>query len=125
MRTAGAKMPVVSTKTPTKKVAIAKTMHIPASVPAAAISENLGNLKKSAWVVQMGSFRNKGNALRLTNALRAKGYKAFTFETKSNGQTRVYVGPEFKQASASILVNRIKNEINLHGVIVAYNPLEL
>jgi DedD protein len=125
IRTASVKTPANPSKTITKKTTVATAMHIPASVPAADMSENLSNLKKTAWVVQMGSFRNKGNAIRLTNALRAKGYKAFTYETKSNGQTRVYVGPEFKQASASVLVNRIQEEIDMQGVIVAYNPLEL
>jgi cell division septation protein DedD len=110
-----------------KQVAVAKTKkpQIPAAIPANNMSENLSNLKKTAWVVQMGSFKSKDNAVHLTNRLRAKGYKAFTYETKSNGQTRVYVGPEFKQATATILVYRIQKEIDMQGVIVSYNPLAL
>lgn len=86
---------------------------------------DLDNLKKTAWVVQVGSFKNTENAKRLTNALREKGFKAFTYETKSNGQTRVYVGPAFKQATASDLAHQIEQTINMHGVIVNYQPLEL
>jgi DedD protein len=116
-------------KSPVKRLAVAKaktkTLKIPAAIPASNMSENLSNLKKTAWVVQMGSFKSKDNAIHLTNRLRAKGYKAFTYETKSNGQTRVYVGPEFKQATAAVLVNRIQHEIDMQGVIVSYNPLAL
>ncbi len=86
---------------------------------------DLAMLKKIAWVVQMGSFRDKNNAKRLTDSLRAKGYKAFTYETKSNGQTRVYVGPEGQQASASTLASKIEQEINMRGIVVSYKPLEL
>jgi DedD protein len=86
---------------------------------------DLNQLKKIAWVVQMGSFKSKLNAERLTNSLRAKGYKAFTFETKSNGQTRVYIGPEFKQVSAVMVASRIQSDMKMHGIVVSYKPLEL
>jgi DedD protein len=76
-------------------------------------------------VIQLGSFKDKNNAERLTNSLRAKGYKAFTFETKSNGQTRVYVGPEVKQVAASTLASKIAQEMSLQGIVLAYKPLEL
>jgi DedD protein len=82
-------------------------------------------LKKSAWVVQLGSFKSKLNAERLTNALRAKGYKAFTFETKRNGQTRVYIGPEFKQSSATTIASRVQSDMKMHGIVLTYKPLEL
>lgn len=86
---------------------------------------DLSKMKKSAWVVQMGSFRDKTNAMRLTNSLRAKGYKAFTVETKSNGQTRVYVGPELKRGNAKTLATKINGDVNLQGIIVPYQPLAL
>lgn len=86
-------------------------------------------LKKSAWVVQLGSFADKNNARRLADKLRAAGYKAFMKEVKAeNGstkQTRVYIGPEFKQASAMKLSKKIEQQMNLRGFIVLYKPLEL
>lgn len=85
--------------------------------------QELNNLKNAAWVVQMGSFKNKINAIRLTNRLRAQGYKAFTRETKSS--MRVYVGPEVKQASAASLANKIEQQLNMHGIVVSFKPLEL
>lgn len=84
---------------------------------------SLAQLKQTSWVVQMGSFHNKANAKRLANTLRAKGFKAFTRQIKAS--TRVYVGPEFKQASAASLANKIEQTINMHGIVVTYHPLEL
>ena len=75
---------VVAAKTVTKtvKTTVVKTVANNTPAPDAA---QLAEMKKGAWIVQLGSFKNRINAERLTNSLRAKGYKAFTIETKSNG----------------------------------------
>ena len=86
---------------------------------------DVSKLKKTAWVIQMGSFKDKSNANRLANSLRAKGYKAFTYETKRNGQTRVYVGPEGKQMAAASLASKIQEDTNMRGLILTFKPLEL
>ena len=96
-----------------------------AKSPLKTLHDDLTQLKKTAWVVQMGSFKNHDNATRLTNALRAKGYKAFTYETKTNGQVRVYVGPEFKPVAANQLISKIEHDTHMRGVLVSYKPLEL
>ena len=80
-------------------------------------------LKKTAWAVQMGSFKDKNNAHRLANRLRAAGYQAFT--RAKNNSTRVYIGPEFKEASAVRLSNKVAEEVRLQGMIVNYQPLTL
>ena len=82
---------------------------------------------KTAWVVQMGSFKNKDNARRLTDRLRVAGFKAFTHTVKSGDKERVhvYVGPEFKQASAVKLSTRVAQNIKMQGIVVKYNPLAL
>lgn len=85
--------------------------------------KDLVKLKNTAWVVQMGSFKVKSNAEHLVNQLRAQGFKAFTKEVKS--AMRVYVGPEFKQASAASLADKIQQDMNMHGIVVPYRPLEL
>jgi DedD protein len=110
--------PVKKPAAPLKKLASTKASTTPAQ-------SEIELLKKSAWVVQLGSFKSKLNAERLTNALRAKGYKAFTFETKSNGQTRVYIGPEFKQSSATTIASRVQSDMKMHGIVLSYKPLEL
>lgn len=89
---------------------------------------SMAKLKKVAWAVQLGSFKDKNNARRLADRLRAAGYKAFMHEVKSarNGlQTRVYIGPEYKQASAAKLSTKIEQQMKMHGFIVSYKPLEL
>lgn len=84
-------------------------------------------LHKLAWVVQMGSFKNKENARRLTDRLRTAGFKAFTIHVQSGSQerVRVYVGPESQQASASKLSNRVARQINMQGIVIPYKPLAL
>jgi DedD protein len=91
------------------------------------VKKDLAKLAQAAWVVQMGSFRDKNNAHRLTDRLRAAGYKAFTREVaaKHGNQTRVYVGPEFKQIAAAKLSLEIEHDLNMHGIVVTYNPMAL
>lgn len=86
------------------------------------------NPKDPAWVVQMGSFKEKANATRLANKLRASGYKAFTREiTSAHGsvQTRVYIGPEHKQVAALKLSSEVEQQMKIHGLVIKYKPLEL
>ncbi|OGT56637.1 MAG: hypothetical protein A3F14_06720 [Gammaproteobacteria bacterium RIFCSPHIGHO2_12_FULL_43_28] len=80
-------------------------------------------MKKSAWAIQVGSFKSKANALRLVNRLRSSGYHAFIKEASSS--VRVYVGPETKKAIASMLADRIEYEMKLHGIVVSYQPLTM
>jgi DedD protein len=89
--------------------------------------DSLVNLKDPAWVVQLGSFQNKENALRLVNQLRAKGYHAFTQQTSTRfgNATRVYVGPEKQQTSARTLATRLEDDMNLRGIVLNYKPLAL
>lgn len=97
------------------------------SKPAHLIQKDLMKLNTTAWVVQMGSFRDKNNAHRLADRLRSAGYKAFTREVtaKNGSQVRVYVGPEFKHLAATKLSSQIEHDLNMHGIIVTYNPLSL
>lgn len=76
------------------------------------------------WVVQMGSFKSKTNAMRLTDKLRGAGFKAFTYEVKgSNGlRTRVFIGPESNRTLAEAVSNRVNKRLNMRGYIVAYKP---
>ena len=90
--------------------------------------ENLVKLNSKAWAVQMGSFKNKENARVLADRLRAAGFKAFTKDIKSakgSLQTRVYIGPEFKQASAVQLNADVQHTLNMQGIVIAYKPLAL
>jgi DedD protein len=86
-------------------------------------TDGLVKLTNAVWVIQLGSFKNKTNALRLVNQLRASGYRAFIQQVASN--TRVYVGPENRQTSARALANQLENSLHLRGIVISYQPLTL
>jgi len=90
-------------------------------------NNGLLQLKKSAWVIQLGSFKEKSNALRMVNKLRASGYRAFIQHVSGNGgqNTRVFVGPEQQQASARIVASELESNLKLHGIVISYKPFSL
>ncbi len=87
----------------------------------------VAQVKRAAWVVQMGSFKQKENAIRLVNSLRASGYKAFTkeFKTAKGDRVRVYVGPAENKPSAVLLASKLEDKTKLKGIVISYNPLEI
>lgn len=89
--------------------------------------DGLISLKTSTFVIQMGSFKNKTNALRLVNQLRANGYPAFIqkISTSVGENTRVFVGPSNKRTAARALANRLETDMHLRGIVISYQPLTL
>lgn len=94
---------------------------------AALFANDISDLKNEAWAVQIGSFKNKANALRLVDQLRADGYRAFIQQVSSAfGQNiRVLIGPESKRDAAYALASRLKSDLHIHGIVVSYKPLTL
>tara|TARA_R110000868_G_scaffold138503_2_gene352676 strand:+ start:2016 stop:2843 length:828 start_codon:yes stop_codon:yes gene_type:complete len=90
-------------------------------------NNGLMQLNKAAWVIQMGSFKHKTNALKLVNKLRAKGYRAFIqrAELASGASTRVFVGPEHQQKSARIVAAELHQKMKLQGIVISYKPFRL
>lgn len=84
-------------------------------------------LKNPVWVIQIGSFKNKANALRLVNQLRANGYRAFIQQVSNTfgENTRVFVGPESKHNSARALATRLESDMHIRGIVISYKPLAL
>lgn len=95
--------------------------------PAPFDNNGLFSLKNPVWVIQIGSFKNKTNALRLVNQLRSSGYRAFIQRTSTafGESTRVFVGPEYKQVNARALATRLETDMHLKGIVVSYKPLTL
>jgi DedD protein len=94
----------------------------------APIDENgLAKLKSAAWVIQIGSYKDKTNALRMVNQLRENGYNAFIQQitTALGDHTRVFVGPEIKLNSARALAGKLQNEMHIQGIVISYKPLTL
>lgn len=120
--------PSVSSKVKKHKVITAEKKQHSKVKPVNLSSSELAKLTSPAWVVQMGNFKDKSNARRLADKLRNAGYKAFTKEIKSakgNVSTRVYIGPEFKQAVALQLSNKVEQEMKMHGIVVSIKPLAI
>lgn len=74
------------------------------------------------WVVQLGSFRDKGRALALQKKLRGMGYTAFVEQAEGKGVTwyRVRVGPELERANADRLRDKLATDTSLKGLVTRY-----
>lgn len=79
----------------------------------------------SAWVIQVGNFKDKVNAFRLLNKLRSQGFNAFIQQKGAafGEEMKVYVGPETQRDSAEYLATKLSQEAQLSGVIKSYKPL--
>jgi DedD protein len=76
----------------------------------------------SGWVVQVGTFADKGNAERTLARLRASGYDSFIEETRVSGKTmhRVRVGPEIQRDRAEAQRAGILAKFKLKGQVLKY-----
>jgi len=102
---------------PESKPLVVKAETPPVAPPAA-------EKNAAAWVVQVGSFSNSANALKLRNKLRTKGFTAFVEKLSSDGETvyRVRVGPELKRETADALQVKLKERMKLKGIVMGYAP---
>ncbi len=120
-----------------KRPVVKNAVHITKSVPApkarlasaarTPVEDGLLKIKSAAWVIQIGSYKNKANALRMVNQLRANGYRAFIqqISTALGDHTRVFVGPENKRLQARALADRLQSEMHIQGIVISYKPLTL
>lgn len=76
----------------------------------------------SAWIVQIGSFTEEDNAQSLNKKLRTAGYPSFVEPLKRDGKIsyRVRVGPEIKRSEADMLLKKLKEKMQLDGIVVSY-----
>lgn len=76
----------------------------------------------SGFVAQVGSFSQKQNAVVLADKLQASGYASFVEEVKAdNGMVyRVKIGPVNARSEAESLLNNVKANEGLGGIVVAY-----
>lgn len=75
-----------------------------------------------AWVVQVGTFSQKSNALVLQDKLRADKHPAFVTDSKVKGKTsyKVKVGPIVDKARADRLKEKIKKSHDLNGYVTRH-----
>ena len=117
-----------STKSTSKvkdKVAVTKSMAKSVTKPVAKLpvkSNSQWNktlpekaIAKEAWVIHLGSFKNKDNVAQLLKKLKAKGYIAFTkpIQTKQGTLTKVIIGPELIK---SVMVKKLPALHKLTGI---------
>ena len=77
-----------------------------------------------AWVVQVGSFGNRDNAMRLRDQLRSKGYKTFVEQISTAEKTfyRVRVGPVVTRENALALQKELQTRMKLENTKVMSHP---
>ncbi len=75
-----------------------------------------------SWVVQVGSFSQEQNALKLRDRLRGKGFKTFVEPAGAQDGTsyRVRVGPAADRPHAEALKEKLLHEENLDGLVASY-----
>lgn len=86
--------------------------------PTGAQSDNRG------YAVQVGSFRNRDNAVALRDRLREAGYPAYVEESRAGESATVFrlrVGPTSDREESRALAARLADEENLEGIVVS-NP---
>lgn len=108
---------------PVKKKPAARLVN-PDSKPQAAIIA-LKNSKKQAvkaWSVQLGSFKDKPNALKLRDKLRVKGFPSYVEAVSmSKGEAyRVRVGPELLRSRAESLKKKLATVAKMDGLVVSH-----
>ena len=73
-----------------------------------------------AWAVQVGSFGEVHNAMKLRDSLRAKGYPAYVEQIRvSHGASyRVRVGPMLARGEAVTLQGKLEAKLHMRGIVV-------
>lgn len=79
-----------------------------------------GSGQAVVWQIQVASFSNPENAIKLRNQLRNKGYKAFEKRSVDGAYVRVFIGPSGQKTSLENQLVRIEKEFKLQGKVVPY-----
>jgi len=79
---------------------------------------------KYAWVIQLGSFRERHNVDSLIRKLQKNGYTAFSrpIKTRHGNLIKVFVGPELSKALLEKKLEKLKKLTNTQGKIARFNP---
>ena len=88
--------------------------------PATKTPADKGQPDLSGWVVQVGSFSRKSNALSLQDRLRKKGYAAYVeaYQAKNGTRYRVRVGPELSEEKSKASASSLKREMGIDGFVL-------
>jgi DedD protein len=80
-----------------------------------------------AWSVRLGAFSNASNASNLVSNLQQAGHRAYSRQVNSSQGllTVVFVGPLVDRAAAQTLMESLRVDFQLNGLIVRYEIEEL
>lgn len=80
-----------------------------------------------AWSVRLGSFSNQTNATNLVTRLQGDGHRAYTrrLDSSQGPLTAVFVGPLVDRAAAQTLLEQLRQNYQLSGLVVRYQIEEL
>jgi DedD protein len=103
-----------------------QTAAVPAPVTVQTPALDVRGLPEG-WSVRLGSFSNTENASNLVTRLQAAGHRAYTrrIESSQGMLTAVFVGPQVDRATAQTLMERLRQDFQLNGMIVRYEIEEL
>ncbi|RMD68261.1 MAG: hypothetical protein D6819_09740, partial [Gammaproteobacteria bacterium] len=79
-----------------------------------------GKPSLQAWVIQLATFSQRENAVKLQKRLRAEGYPCFieTVKGKKGPLYRVRVGPFLDKKEAQSLLGRLEKALHLKGLVL-------
>lgn len=107
---------ITQTSAETVKPVANNTPVAPTSQPA-----SLGGDVADAWTIQMGAFKDRGNAQKVISQLMSKGYRAY-LGSQTPGVYRVFVGPEIRRDRADQMREKVAADTGTRGVVVRYIP---
>jgi DedD protein len=75
-----------------------------------------------AWAVQVGSFTQRANALKLRDKIRSGGYASYVEVVKTDKGLiyRVRVGPELNKSAAETLQQQLAKDMKVRGFVVSH-----
>ena len=75
-----------------------------------------------AWVLQVATMSSRQGASNLVEALRKKGYTAFSRPLERNDQTlwRVQIGPKLERAALARMKPKIDDALGVNSVLIRY-----
>jgi DedD protein len=105
--------------TQVKTVSITATKDNEASQSSQNITTRVG---LTSWIVQVGSFSNQENAIKVVDQLRKAGYDTHleTAQVKSKKVYRVRVGPEVDKNNADKIAKAISKKFFLSAKVLRY-----
>jgi len=72
----------------------------------------------TAWVVNLGNFGNRSNAIRLKEKVVKAGFTAYM--VPKDDLFKVFVGPELNRSNAKALQQKLKSMFNVTGSVILY-----